>query len=348
MEASSGLTPRANSISLTEVRDEDSDLQKFELESSSVHNTRSDHHFQSDSAMEILRETIRILRYNLTGLMVILAVLICPVSAVFLSSVLVNQSIVKRLAVRLMLVVKSSGLPLKPFIKQSCLKFSEMAVSSAMCFPLYVTLLLLSNAAAVYSVDCTYSKKIFDGSKFYVVIRKIWQRVVSTYLWFCMLIVSCLTLFLVLLVALSSLFSVIGVPLDFIVWSAVLVGLAFSVVFVNAIIIGHLAGVVSVLEDVSGLQALSRSSLLIKGQTQVGILIFVGSTVGMAFVKGLFEHRVRTLSYGDGSSRIWEGPLLVLMYSFVVLIDSMMNAVFYFSCKSCSLEFSIEECQPVL
>jgi hypothetical protein len=35
---------------------------------------------------------------------------------------------------------------------------------------------------------------------------------------------------------------------------------------------------------------------------------------------------VKTLSYGDGSSRLWEGPLLVLMYSFVTLIDSMMSA----------------------
>ncbi|CAK9142360.1 unnamed protein product [Ilex paraguariensis] len=80
----------------------------------------------------------------------------------------------------------------------------------------------------------------------------------------------------------------------------------------------------------------------------MGLLIFLGSTIGMAFVEGLFEHRVKTLSYGDGSSRLWEGPLLVVMYSFVVLIDSMMSAVFYFSCKNYSMEASKEESQPVL
>ncbi|KAM7484396.1 hypothetical protein LguiA_000405 [Lonicera macranthoides] len=348
MEASSGPSPRANSISFNEGRGEDdSELQKFDLESSG-HNTRSDHHFQSNSALEILRETVRILRYNLTAFMWILTLLICPVSAVFLSSVLVNQSIVKRFTRRLLSIVKSSGLPIKPFIQQSCHNFSEMAVSTAMCFPLYITLLLMSKAAVVYSVDCTYSRKMFDASKFYVVIRKIWRRIVSTYMWVCMVIIGCLTVFLVLFVALSSLFSVIGVSLDLIVCSAVIVGLAFSVFFVNAIIICNLAIVISVLEDVSGWKALLWSSVLIKGQTQVGILMFLGSTTGMAFVKGLYEHRVRTLSYGDGSSRIWEGPLLVLMYSFVALVDSMMNVVFYFSCKSYSLESSDEEFQPVL
>uniref|UniRef100_A0A7N0ZRD9 Uncharacterized protein n=1 Tax=Kalanchoe fedtschenkoi TaxID=63787 RepID=A0A7N0ZRD9_KALFE len=65
--------------------------------------------------------------------------------------------------------------------------------------------------------------------------------------------------------------------------------------------------------------------------------------MGMAFVEELFEHRVNTVSYGDGSSRLWEGPLLVMMYSLVVLVDSMMNAVFYFSCRSLSLHGSDEE-----
>ncbi|CAK9156259.1 unnamed protein product [Ilex paraguariensis] len=347
MEASSGPSPRLNSISFNKEKHGDPDIYNFELESSDL-NVQSDHHFHPMNALEILRETVRILRYNSAGLMAIAALLICPVSAVLLSNILVDQSTVKRLTIRLLLVAKSSGLPLKPFIKQSCQKFSEMAISATMCFPLYITLSLLSKAAVVYSVDCTYSRKKFDSSKFYLIISKIWRRIVVTYLWLCMVIAGCLTLFLVLLVAVSSLFSIIGFPSDLIVYPAMIVGLVFSIILANAIIICNIAIVISVLEDVSGPQALLRSSLLIKGQTQVGLLIFLGSTIGMAFVEGLFEHRVKTLSYGDGSSRLWEGPLLVVMYSFVVLIDSMMSAVFYFSCKNYSMEASKEESQPVL
>ncbi|OIV94239.1 hypothetical protein TanjilG_08537 [Lupinus angustifolius] len=308
----------------------------------------SDNIIQSMNALEILRETVRILRFNSWGFMAIIALLICPVSAVVLSNVLVDESIVKSLSIRLMLVAKASGLPLRPLIKQSCQHFAEMVISSATSFPFYVTLLLLSKAAVVYSVDCTYSRKKFDASKFCVIIRKFWRKIASTYMWACVVIVGCITMLCVFLIAFCSVLSVLGFSPDISVYAAVMVGLVFSVIFANAIIICNIAIVISVLEDVSGTQAMLRSSILIKGQTHVGLLIFLGSTIGLAFVEGLFEHRVKTLSYGDGSSRMWEGPLLVIMYSFVVLIDSMMSAVFYFSCRSFSTETSDGEGNSIL
>lgn len=347
MEVSSGTSPRIRLDHLRKDGSEETHLENLELESSQFI-TGSNSQFQSTNALEILRETVRILRYNLSGFMAIAALLICPVSAVLLSNVLVDQSIVKRLTVRLLLVAKSSGLPLKPFIKQSCHRFAEMVISSAMCFPLYITLALLSKAAVVYSVDCTYSRKKFDASKFYVIMVKIWRRLVSTYVWVCMLVVGCLTLYLVLLIGMCSAFAIIGLSPDLVVYAAMVAGLGFSVIFANAVIICNIAIVISVLEDVSGPQAMLRSSVLIKGQTQVGLLIFLGSTIGMAFIEGLFEHRVKTLSYGDGSSRLWEGPLLVIMYSFVVLIDSMMSAVFYFSCRSFNMQASDDEGNSIL
>lgn len=347
MEISSSVSPRIHSIYGNNGKNDFSDLHDVEFQSTD-NGDRSSHQFHSMNALEILRETVRILRYNTTGLIGIAALLICPVSAILLSNVLANHSIVKTLTLRLLLVAKSSGLPLKPFIRQSCQKFSETVVSATLGFPLYITLSLLSKVAVVYTVDCTYSRKHFDLSKFYVIINKIWKRIVITYLWTCVVIVGCLTSFVVLLITVSCAFSVMGFPSDLILYPALVLGLIFSIILANSIIICNTAVVISILEDVSGSQALLRSSSLIKGQTQVGLLIFLGSTIGMAIVEGLFEHRVKTLSYGDGSSRIWEGPLLVIMYSFVVLIDSMMSAVFYFSCKSSRLEASNIEIQPVL
>ncbi|XP_042494648.1 uncharacterized protein LOC122073967 [Macadamia integrifolia] len=322
---------------------EESNPQYPEVESSDSGVRRSfafEQEFHSMNALEILRETIRILRYDSSPFMVIAAILICPVSAVLLSHVLIDESIVKRLTIRLLLVARSTGLPLKPYIKQWCQRLAEMALVAAFSFPIYITFSLLSKAAVVYSVDCTYCRKRFDLSKFFSIIIKIWKRLISTYIWACMVIVGCLALFLVLIVVVCNIFSVIGFQSDLIVYPAVMVGLLFSVVFANAIIICNLAFVISVLEDISGPQALLRSSILIQGQTQVGLLLFLISTAGTTFVEGLFEHRVKTVSYGDGSSRIWEGPLLVMMHSFVALIDSMMSAVFYFICRSSSLEAS--------
>ncbi|XVE91553.1 hypothetical protein REPUB_Repub01dG0019400 [Reevesia pubescens] len=347
MEIASVTSPRMRLDHLEKEGSKETHGENFELESShdvSDHN----HQFHSMNALEILRETVRILRYNSSGFMIIAALLICPVSAVSMSNLLVDQSIVKRLTVRLLLVAKTSGLPLRPFIKQSCQRFAETVVSSAMCFPLFITLSLLSKAAVVYCVDCTYSRKSADVSKFFVMIRKFWRRLVSTYLWMCMVIVGCVTTFFVFLVAACSVLSVIGFTPDLVVYAMIMMGTVFSVVFANAIVVCNIGIVICVLEEVSGPQALLRAGLLIKGQTQVGLLIFLGSTIGLAFVEGLFEHRVKTLSYGDGSSRIWEGPLLVIMYSFVVLVDSMMSTVFYFSCRSYTMEASAGEFQSML
>lgn len=307
-----------------------------------------DNQFHSMSALEILRETVRILRYNSTAFELITILLICPVSAVFLSNVLVDDSIVKMLTIRLVLVAKSSGLPLMPIIEHSCQRFAESILSSAMCFPLFLTLSLVSKAAVVHTVDCTYAERRFEFGQFLAIVRNIWNRLLSTYASVCLAIVGCLTMFLVLLGAVCSTLYVLGFSPDLIVSAAVIVGLVFSVIFANAVIICNIAIVICVLEDVAGPGALLRSCVLIRGQTQVGLLIFLGSTIGTVFVEGLFEHRVKTLSYGDGSSRIWEGPLLVVMYSFVVLTDSMMSAVFYFSCRSSSMVISNDEHDSIL
>ncbi|XP_058081055.1 uncharacterized protein LOC131229183 [Magnolia sinica] len=342
MEASSGSNSHriALDCSNNEISQE-SRIQspKFEISDSGIPQAVGpDQRFYSMNALEILRETIRILRFNSTCFLAIAAVLICPVSAILLSNALVNQSIVKRLTVRLLLLARSCGLPLIPSLKQSCQRLSEMVASAAFCFPFYITFLLLAKAAIVYSVACTYAGKKVAGSKFFATVAKIWRRVLVTYMWVCMAIIGCVALFMVLLVIVCNIFVLVCFPSELIVYPALVVEVVFAVVFAHAIIVCNLATVISVLEDVSGPQAFLRSVFLIKGQTQVGLLIFLGSTIGMTFVEGLFEHRVKTLSYGDGSSRIWEGPLLVVMYSFVVLVDYMMSAVFYFTCRSSSLE----------
>lgn len=181
---------------------------------------------------------------------------------------------------------------------------------------------------------CNYAGREVVFVEFLVMIRRIWRNLVSTYIWVCASIIGCLALFIILTVAVCNSLFVLGYPPEIIVYPALLTVLIFSVAYAHTVIICNLASVISVLEDASGLKAFLRSVKLVRGQTQAGLLIFLGSTISFAFVEGLFEHRVKKLSYGDGSSRIWEGPLLVLMHSFVVLVDSMLSAVFYFTCRS--------------
>ncbi|KAE8667650.1 Prefoldin chaperone subunit family protein [Hibiscus syriacus] len=260
MEISTVSSPRMRSDHLKKEGLKETHGENFELQSS--HDaTDPNHRFHSMNALEILRETVRIL------------------------SLIVGQSIVKSLTVRLMLAAETSGFPLRPFIKQSCQHFSETAVSSVMCFPLLLPYALLSKAAVVYCVDCTYLKE---------------SPVVSK-------------TFFAFLVAACNMLSAIGFSPDLIVFAMIMMGLVFSIVFANATVVCNVGIVICVLEEVSE-----------------------------------YRHWVKTLSYGDGSSRIWEGPLLVVMYSFVMLIDSMMSTVFYFSCRSIAAETSAGERQSMI
>ncbi|KAM1003782.1 hypothetical protein ACFX13_004115 [Malus domestica] len=150
-----------------------------------------------------------------------------------------------KLTIKKLLIAKSSVLPLRDSISHSCQKFAEMAISCTMCFPLYITLSLLSKAAVVYSMYCSYSPKKFDASQFYLVICKIWRRVVSTYVWMCMVVAGCVVLFLVLLLVVCNACSIVGLSPNYIVYAAMVVALAFSVVFANAVIICNIAIVIN-------------------------------------------------------------------------------------------------------
>ncbi|XP_065043624.1 uncharacterized protein LOC135676413 [Musa acuminata AAA Group] len=290
------------------------------------------------SAMEILRETVRILRAEPSPFMATLVILICPVSSALLSAVLVPPAASDALARRLAFLAAASGLPLARPLLQLCRHLAATLLSAAACFPLLATALLLARTSVAYSVACAYAGKKFRPADFFAAVRRTWRRLISTYLWVCASISACLALFLALLLLACKAFAALGYPPEIVVYPALLTVLAFSMAYAHTIIVCNLASVISVLEEVSGLLALLRSVRLIRGQTQAGLLMFLGSTIGMAFVEGLFEHRVKTLSYGNGSSQLWEGPLLVFMYSFVVLIDSMMSAVFYFTCRSSVME----------
>ncbi|KAG6523950.1 uncharacterized protein LOC122045626 [Zingiber officinale] len=290
------------------------------------------------SALDILRETVRILRADPAPFMTALAFLICPVSAALLSGALAPRAATAALSHRLARLSVASGLPPLRSLLQLCRHLAASVLSAASCFPLLATALLLARASIAYSVACCYACKKSVHAEFFAVVRRIWPRLLSTYLCVCAAISACLSLFISLILLVCNVFARLGYPPEIVVYPALFTVLIFSMVYAHTIIVCNLASVISVLEEVSGLQALFRSVQVIRGQTQAGLLIFLGSTIGMAFVEGLFEHRVKTLSYGDGSSRLWEGPLLVFMYSFVVLVDSMMSAVFYFTCRSSIVE----------
>jgi hypothetical protein len=292
------------------------------------------------NAMEILRETVRVLRADPHASTSVLFLLLCPASGcLLLSAVALDGAVVLPLARRLIVAAASSGLPPTHFVRQLAHHLTATLVSVVASFPALLTLLLAARAAVAYNVAAVYAGKPLAAGEVTPLARRASPPRTRSGARPSLPASSpslpssslpaprsrpCSTRLTLSSSPASSRFS----PTP---WCT------------HTIIVCNLGGVIAVLEDVAGINAFRRSVVLMRGQTHVGLFIFLGSTIGLAFVEGLFEHRVKTLSYGNGSSRLWEGPLLVLMYSFVMLIDAMMSAVFYFTCRSSSLDLLDEE-----
>ena len=105
-------------------------------------------------------------------------------------------------------------------------------------------------------------------------------------------------------------------------------GIAFCVVFAHVMAVGNLAKVVSVVEsECYGFDSLVKAKRLMEGRRQTALVMALLSNVGFRLVECLFEFRMcRGMS-------MWEGPLLVSMYSLVLVFDTVINAVFYYACK---------------
>lgn len=105
-------------------------------------------------------------------------------------------------------------------------------------------------------------------------------------------------------------------------------GALFCVAFAHVMVVGNLARVLCVLEsDCCGLDSLMKARRLMEGRRQTALVMALLSNVGFRLVECLFEFRMC-----KGMS-LWEGPMLVSMYSLVLVLDTIMNVVFYYTCK---------------
>nr|POF02689.1 dna mismatch repair protein msh7 [Quercus suber] len=107
-----------------------------------------------------------------------------------------------------------------------------------------------------------------------------------------------------------------------------ILGVPFCVAFAHVMVVGNLARVLSVLEGESyGFESLLKAKSLMEGKRQTALIMALSSNMGLRLVERLFEFRMCS-----GIS-LWEAPLLVSMYSLVLVFDTVMNVVFYYACK---------------
>uniref|UniRef100_A0A2N9HSM0 Uncharacterized protein n=1 Tax=Fagus sylvatica TaxID=28930 RepID=A0A2N9HSM0_FAGSY len=116
--------------------------------------------------------------------------------------------------------------------------------------------------------------------------------------------------------------------------SKVLLLILYLMGFVYLSIVWQLASVVSVLEDVYGIQAMIKSKTLIKGKMGVAIGFFILLFTCFVAIAFVFEDFVVFEMVPDLGIRIGVGILCFLFLVKVILFALVVQTVVYFVCKS--------------
>ncbi|XP_048134405.1 uncharacterized protein LOC115726497 [Rhodamnia argentea] len=205
----------------------------------------------------------------------------------------------------------------------------ELWFFRAVYFILYLIFSLLSTAAVVYTIACVYTSKPITFGRVMSVVPKVWKRLMITFLWsFLAVFVYNLVTFPVFYL-LFSLFdsAAITIALFFILLILYLSG------FVYISVIWHLAGVISVLEDIYGIQAMFKSKDLIKGKLGVSIAIILWLMIGSTAIQTMFNVFV-AFGSGSGFVRLGFAVLCFLLLFKLFLFSLVVQTVIYFVCKS--------------
>ncbi|XWS41317.1 hypothetical protein CRYUN_Cryun17cG0071000 [Craigia yunnanensis] len=189
---------------------------------------------------------------------------------------------------------------------------------------------LLSTSAVVYTIACIYTAKEISFKKVMSVVPKVWTRLIVTFLWsFAIVLVynviaGVLLFSSVYFLGLGSL----GLSIFVVLFILYLAG------FVYISLVWHLASVVSVLEDVYGINAMEKSKALIKGKMGVAVAMFLLLILCFVGIQLLFEGGVVLAWWLSTEIRIGIGILCLLLLFKVTLLGLVAQTVMYFVCKS--------------
>ncbi|XP_059639095.1 uncharacterized protein LOC132281404 [Cornus florida] len=198
-------------------------------------------------------------------------------------------------------------------------------------FIFFLILSLLSTSAVVYTIACVFTAKEITFKKVMSVVPKVWKRLMVTFIWNFIIVFAynLVALFVLILWA-------VLIGLDTGVGVAILVVflIFYFVGFVYISVVWHLASVVTVLEDVYGIQAMIKSKGLIKGKMVISVATFLLLSACFLVIQLGFEWFV-VIGYGyKFVMRLGIGIVCFLLLAVLILFGLVIQTVIYFVCKS--------------
>ncbi|XP_030470568.2 uncharacterized protein LOC115688781 [Syzygium oleosum] len=187
---------------------------------------------------------------------------------------------------------------------------------------------LLSTSTVMYTIACMYTLRSITFGRAINVIQKVGKRLMITLLWsFLALFVYIINIIVTILIC-YLLFDLIHFPaIGLILVFILLILFLFGLVYVSVIL--DLAGVISVLEDIYGLQAMYKSKNLIKGKTGISLAIKLLLTIGSMAIHTVFNIFMAN-GYGSGFLRFGDAVLCFLFLLFGLVTQTMI----YLACRS--------------
>ncbi|CAK7334920.1 unnamed protein product [Dovyalis caffra] len=198
------------------------------------------------------------------------------------------------------------------------------------CFPSSITFALLGRAATVQVVSDSYSGINLDGRRLLTRSGSAWIKLLHTTFWELLILLSLWVIFVATLVSVPATLFAYGICSRILGFWVILgfLGVPFCLAFAHLMVLGNLAKVLTVLEsECCGFKSLVKANNMMAGRQQTALIMALLSNIGLRLVECLFEFKM-----SKGIS-FWEGPMLVSMYSMVLVFDTVTTAVFYYACK---------------
>ncbi|KAI8531436.1 hypothetical protein RHMOL_Rhmol11G0137000 [Rhododendron molle] len=189
---------------------------------------------------------------------------------------------------------------------------------------------VLSTSAVVYTVASVYTGYDVTFGKVMSVIPKVWKRLMVTFLCAFLAIFLC-NVVLVVPITIWRVTKHVDMA-DLVVFLAIVILSVVGIVYMT--VVWWLAGVVSVLEDIKGIKAMTKSRNLIQGKMWIPIVVLLKLDIAILGIQVLFKSQVvHTGSFGV-AGRLAFGFLCLLMIFSVFLFALVIETVIYFVCKS--------------
>ncbi|KAK1406875.1 hypothetical protein QVD17_38484 [Tagetes erecta] len=197
-------------------------------------------------------------------------------------------------------------------------------------FTMLFILSLLSTAAVVYTIASIYTGRELTFKKVMSVVPRVWKRLMVTFVY---MFLGFLTYNL--FGASLLIFCLMILP-DNLFWAIVtyIVLVIYVMGFVYMTIIYQLASVISVLESSYGIDAMTKSTNLIKGCRAIAITIFLLLNMALILIQFSFEFLVVEAGLLKVWKRVAFGVLCFVLLLTLFLFGLVIQTILYLICKS--------------